>query len=379
MIVGLLIGPVVTGLSLAILVLLVVNLRSMPRLRPGAGRSSSATVSLLVPARDEAETIGACLESLVAQDCGRVEIVVLDDQSTDDTAAIVRSFADRGVRLVQGAPVPDGWTGKNWACDQLARASGGDVLCFVDADTVFDPSAVGAALELLESSRSDLVTLLLAAQHRTVAQATLLPIVNHALMALFPVWMMHRDRPSRVALGIGPFMMVTRSAYDAVGGHAAAPGDIVDDVRLARAIKRSGRRVRLANGTALARTRWYSGFRDICRGFAKNAFGAIDSNYLLAAATVLLLVPLLCLPFVRVALGLVAGEVPTDALAQVALILTSRTATSVAGRDPLWTVPLHPLALVVWGGTLAWSVLLTMTDRTVEWRGRDVSVLARDR
>lgn len=374
-------GPVVTAMSLAIVVMLVVNLMSIPRLRADrrAGHLPTVTVSVLVPARNEGATIERCLAALLAQDYGPVEIVVLDDRSDDDTAARVAGFADRGVRLVRGEPLPDGWTGKNWACAQLADAAQGDVLCFVDADTELDPPTVRAALAELEATAAGLVTLLLATERRTLAQGLLLPMVNHALMALFPVWLMHRPQAQRVALALGPFMMVTREAYDAAGGHAASRGHVVDDVTLARSIKRAGWPVRLANGTDFARTPWYARTGDICRGFSKNAFGALDYNAAAAAATVLVLVPLLCLPFVRVVLGVQAGDVPSDAMLQVLLLMGARTVTSVHGRDPLWSVPLHPIAVAVWGATLARSVVLAWTDRTVEWRGREVPVRNRER
>ncbi len=377
LLVAFVVGPVVTALSVGVMVSLVVNLISIRRLRPGAP-SSGAKVSVLVPARDEAATIRQCLESLVAQDHREIELIVLDDRSDDDTAAIARSFSQRGVRVIDGEPLPGGWTGKNWACEQLARAASGEVLCFIDADTTLEPQAVRAAAGLLESEGAGLVTLLLRAERRTFAQATLLPIVNYALLSLFPVWLMHQRRAPRVALGLGPFMIVSRSAYEEVGGHAAAPGEIVDDVRLSRAIKGAGYPVRLANGTALVRTRWYTSVREIWRGFSKNAFGALDSNVPLALAAALILVPLLCAPFLRIPLGLIAGSVPVEAVVQASLILGARAITSIVGRDTLWAVLLHPFALVVWGATLLRSMTLTMTGSTVQWRGREVTVRSRD-
>ncbi len=383
---SLLFGPATTVLCLTMVAIVVWNLRTMPFLRAAAGAAPSGSVSpvaegplvsVLVPARDEASTIGACLAALVAQQHRAIEVIVLDDRSTDGTAEVVRAVAaaDPRVRLVAGAELPVGWTGKNWACHQLAVAARGEVLCFVDADTVLAPATIGAALDVLRDDDADLVTLLLAADDTTTTQAVLLPMVNHVLLALFPVALMHRSDTSKVALALGPFIMVSRTAYDAVGGHAAAPDEVVDDVRLCRAVKATGRRVRLANGTAVARTRWYASVGEMWRGFSKNAFGALDANLALAAATVLLVVPMLSAPFVRLAAGLLgSGTVPTEVWVQVALIVLVRVATSVAGGDPLWSVPLHPLAVVFWGGALIWSVVLTTTGRSVEWRGRTVAV-----
>jgi chlorobactene glucosyltransferase len=373
-----LLGPVTTVVCLAILLSLVLNLRTVRRLDSVTTEPDPLrTVSLLVPARNEVVAIADCLVGLLAQTHPAVEIVVLDDRSHDGTADVVRSFADPRVRLVEGEELPDGWTGKNWACHQLSRVAHGEVLCFVDADTVLAPDAVRAALGLMQEEEADLVTSLVAAEYRNASEATLLPMVNHALLALFPVWLMHRRSFPRVALGLGPFIMVTRAAYADAGGHAAAPGHVVDDVTLCRSVKRAGGTVRLANGASMLRTRWYTNVGDIWRGFSKNAFGALDSNVLIAAATVFVLVPLLCVPFVRVGTGVLDGSLEATPLVQVLLLLAARTITSVVGRDPLWTVPLHPFTVLFWGATLAWSVVLTTTDRTVEWRGRPVAVRSR--
>jgi chlorobactene glucosyltransferase len=383
-------GPATTALCVAMVVIVVWNLRTMTFLRAATGPAgppdpadpagppgpAGPLVSVLVPARNEAATIATCIEALLAQQHPALEVVVLDDRSDDGTADVVRAVAagDPRVRVVDGAELPDGWTGKNWACHQLSQQARGEVLCFVDADTVLDPAAIGGALGVLRDDGADLVTLLLAADDTTTAQAVLLPMVNHVLLALFPVALMHRPGPATLALALGPFIMVTRDAYDACGGHAAAPDDVVDDVRLCRAVKATGRSVRLVNGTAVARTRWYASVGETWRGFSKNAFGALDTNLPLAAATVLLVMPMLCAPFLRLAAGLAAGDVAGEVWVQVGLIVAVRVVTSLAGRDPMWTGPLHPLAVVFWGAALLWSVVITTTGRSVEWRGRTVAV-----
>lgn len=371
--VQLLLGPVTTVLGVVLVVSVLANLRAMPTLR--AHRVSHRTVTVLVPARDEADGIVECVMALLAQDHEAVEIIVLDDESTDSTADLVRAIDDPRVRVVAGAPLPDGWTGKNWACHQLSQIASGEVLCFVDADTVLAPTAVRAALEVIEGG--DLVTALPAAEYRTAAQTLLLPMVNHALIAMFPVWLMHSRRFPRVVLGLGPFIMVTREAYVAAGGHAASAGKIADDVELCRAVKATGGTVRLANGVDVVRTRWYRTVHEIWRGFAKNAFGALDGNLAIAATTVLILVPLMSAPFIRLTHGLLVGSVSTEELLQVLLFLTARAMTSAAGRDPLVAVPLHVVTVLFWGATLAWSVMLTLGDRTVDWRDRAVAVRSR--
>jgi len=369
-------GPIVTLLCLGMLLMLIANLRSVSRLGADlpAHIDSTRMISVLVPARNEGDAIGACVRALLAQDYRHIEVLVLDDESTDDTAAIVRSFDDPRLRLLSGEPLPEGWTGKNWACHQLAQKAHGDVLCFVDADTLLAPATISSALALLDNEHADLVSLLVAAEYNSTTEAVLLPMVNHALLALFPIWLMHNPRFPRVALGLGPFMMVQRDTYEASGGHAAAPGHVVDDVELCRAVKAAGGSVRLANGTAMVSTRWYGNVREIWRGFSKNAFGALDSNLLVAAATVFVIVPLLCAPFVRVVDGVLSGSLSGEPVLQVLLLMTARAITSYAGRDPMWSAPTYPITVLFWGATLAWSVVLTAANRTVEWRGRLVAV-----
>ena len=349
------------------------NLRVVVRPRP-VKVEPTPRVSILVPARNEEGHIGDCLRSLLDQTHPDVEILVLDDRSTDRTAAIVRAVGGDRVRLLAGDELPEGWTGKNWACHQLARAATGEVLCFVDADTRLAPDAVAAVASTLVTHDVGLVAVMLRSDTDGVAEAVLLPMVNHAVLGLFPTSLIHRSTHPDIAIGFGPFLTVSRDAYDAAGGHAAHPSHVVDDMRLARSVKAAGREIRLVNGTDLVATRWYHGLREIWQGFSKNAYGGIAYRSGLALLAVTVLMPILVLPFVRLTVGLFTGSVPGEVLLQVALLLVGRLITSIVGRDPLWTVPLHPVTVVFWAATLAWSVTLGLTGRTVAWKGRRVAV-----
>ncbi len=335
-------------------------------------------VSVLVPARNEEKTIGRCLRSLLAQDYPRLEIIVLDDGSTDATATIAREAGGSRVRLLHGAPLPSGWTGKNWACHQLSQAASGDLLCFIDSDTYLAPGALSAAMGLREEEAAGLVSLVPRAQRGSVSGSVLLPMVTHAMFALFPMGLAHRATHPAIAMAFGPFMLLTREAYAAAGGHAARPDSIVDDVELSRAVKAARYPVRLANGTDLVETHWYDSLSEIWRGFSKNAYGGVGYNPWIAAAFLLGLLPVLLFPFLRVGLGIVGGDIPTAALWQVALLLSNRMLTSHLGRDPLWSTVLHPVMVAFWGLTLTWSATLSTTHRSVIWRDRDVPTRPND-
>lgn len=370
---GFVFGRLLTLVLVAHVGLILWNLRVVVRPRART-LSPEPLVSVLIPARDEEERIGACLRSLLAQTHRHIEIIVLDDHSSDRTASIVRAVGAERVTLIEGAPVPDGWTGKNWACTQLATRAQGDVLCFVDADTQLAPAAVGAMVGVLQEHDAGLVASLLRSETGGVAEAMLLPMVNHAVLGLFPTSLIHRSPHPDVSLAFGPFITVSRAAYERSGGHAAHPGHVVDDMQLARSVKAAGHELRLVNGTDLVSTRWYHGLGEIWRGFSKNAYGGIAYRPGLAALAVTVLMPILVLPFVRLAVGLASGSVPGEVWWQVALLLFGRLITSVVGRDPLWTVPFHPLTVMFWAATLTWSVALGVTGRAVTWKGRSVSV-----
>lgn len=369
---------VVPGLLIAQLALILWNRRVVRRPEPTSWGPSAPLVSVLVPARSEEDNIGACLAGLLAQDYPNLEIIVLDDESDDDTAGIVLAMADHRVQLILGEPPLDGWTGKNWACHQLSKAATGDLLCFVDADTVLEPEAISAAAGALAAEGAGLVSLLPRSDTASLVGQALLPMVTHATFALFPVAAIHSARHPALAAAFGPFMLLTRDAYRASGGHAAHPGGIVDDVQLSRSVKEAGLPVRLFDGTDLVRTTWYHDVGDIWTGFAKNAYPALDYNPWVASAVMFVLAPLLLSPFLRVLFGALNGEVSVLALWSLLLLVVNRALTTVYGRDPLWSTPLHPFTLAFWAATLAWSVVLATTEREVLWKGRLLSTSAEE-
>jgi len=370
---------VVPWLLLAQLALILWNWRVLRRPPARLWDRSAPLVSVLVPARNEEETIGRCLAGLLAQDYPNLEIIVLDDCSADATAGIVQAVADPRVRLISGEPLPEGWTGKNWACHQLSEVASGGLLCFVDADTVLEPETISAAASGLAEEGAGLVSLLPRAGQCSRAGQTVLPMVTHATLALFPIAAIHSTKHPVLAAAFGPFILVTRDAYTAAGGHAAHPTDVVDDVRLSRSVKATGRPVRLYTGTDLVETGWYREVGDMWTGFTKNAYGALDHNPWVASVVLFVLAPLLLSPFLRVVFGVLEGNIPALAVWQLLLLMANRALTAVFGRDPLWSTPLHPFTLAFWTATLAWSVVLATTGREMVWKGRALSTGKGDR
>ncbi len=270
------------GLVTAIVAALFLNtLNNLRLLRRPAQRpppASGPLVSVLVPARDEARSIGPCVEALARQDYPWLEVLVLDDQSEDQTAAIVEDLARRfaRVRLLRGLPLPPEWHGKAYACAQLAQAARGEWLLFVDADTILAPACVSTTLAVAIERRADLLTMMPRVLAESFGEALLLPAFSLTFGTLLPMGIVTSRRFPQVAAALGPYLLFRREIYRRVGGHEAVRTDIVEDMKLAQLVKRHGGRLVWLDGTDLARVRFYHGFGEAWRGIAKSTFTALD-------------------------------------------------------------------------------------------------------
>lgn len=233
---------------------------------------------MVVPARDEARNIERCLRSLLASTYPRLEILVVDDCSTDGTRAIVERLAtsDGRVRLVPGQPLPGGWFGKPWACWQGYRAARGGLLLFTDADTTHGPALHGHAVGHLLAERAHLVTVL----PRELALTFWERLVQPHFFVLLGIRYgsaerLNRNTDPRHAIANGQFILVTRESYEALGGHQAVKDQVVEDLALAQAYTAAGLAVRFAGAEQVMATRMYASLREIVDGWTKNAFNGM--------------------------------------------------------------------------------------------------------
>jgi glycosyltransferase involved in cell wall biosynthesis len=224
-------------------------------------------VSIIVPARDAEASLRACLESLVSQQGVRLEILVVDDGSTDRTREIVESFP--AVRLMDAPPLPAGWTGKNNAVFTGAKQARGEWLLFTDADTVHLPGSLARALEEAKQQRADLVSYSPEQEVDGFWEKAVMPVIFAQLASTYRPSEVS-DPASPVAAANGQYILITREAYDAVGGHGAVATSLLEDVELARALKRSGRRILFRYGGDVVHTRMYRSFAQLREGWTKN-------------------------------------------------------------------------------------------------------------
>ena len=286
--------PLLASAALAtLLVITVINMRDFPRLqrRPDVDPERDLPlISVLIPARNEARVIGETLRLLSHQSYPRLEILVLDDNSEDDTAQIVHEAAvrDATVRLLHGCPLPAGWLGKNWACEQLARSAAGEILIFTDADVRWQQGAVCSVATLLQQQDADLLTVWPTQITESWGERLTVPLITMTLLAFLPVRLAHNFYHPLAAAANGQCMAFRRTAYAAIGGHGAVRSEIVEDICLAQRIKANGLRLRMADGAGVVTCRMYGSSSAAVDGIAKSILaGHGNRSALLILSTVL--------------------------------------------------------------------------------------------
>ncbi|MFC0529604.1 glycosyltransferase [Phytohabitans kaempferiae] len=340
----------------------VVNARLLRR--PTATSTVEERVAVLLPLRDEAGRVAPCLRALRAlEGVPRLEVIVLDDGSTDGTADLVRAH---GLRLVAGTPPPPGWLGKPHACHQLAAlAPHATALVFVDADVVLAPHAVAAAVTELRAAGVDLLSPYPRIVAGTAGQRLVQPLLQWSWLTFLPLPAMERSpRPSLAAAG-GQFLVVDRAGYDRAGGHAGVRDQVLEDVALARAVKRSGGRIALADGSGLATCRMYASWGELVAGYTKSLWAAFGSPAG-AVAVVALLLLLYTAPLLLVTVAPAAG------LCAYLMGVSGRVVAARATGGRAWPdAAAHPVSVVVFAWLVARSYRERRRGRLV-WRGRRV-------
>jgi chlorobactene glucosyltransferase len=242
-------------------------------------------LSVLVPARNEELRLRPCISTLSDSDFPILEILILDDHSTDGTAALVqqRAKGDPRIRLISGQPLPEGWVGKPWACHQLAQQAKGDYLLFVDADTRFSDITLSQAVHLAHEQQSDLLSLWPYLESLSWSERLVIPFVHLFILFYLPHWAKGSLRCFGAANG--QFVLFRRTAYEKIKGHESVRNHMVEDIAIARNMRAAGFKVLNLDGTnpghsiALVRCRMYTRFSEVWEGFTKNLYPSFDGNF----------------------------------------------------------------------------------------------------
>lgn len=342
-------------------------------------REHAPRVTVIVPARDEESNIGPCLHSLIMQDypAEQLEMLVVDDESADATFAVASAVAktDARVRVLRGPPLPPHWLGKSHVCSIGAAAASADAqwLCFLDADVRAKPALIASAVAAAAAAEIDLLSLAPHQELKTFAERLILPC-GLCLLAFFQDLRRVQARHGNDATATGQFMLVRRSRYEAVGGHAAVRAAICEDVALARRIKQAGGHVVLLDGTRVVSTRMYTGWGTLWPGFAKNLvdmLGGSSSTLRVAAIAVVLawaawLVPLMAADSCSRGTGCIALA---PALAGSGAAFGLHVAGALYFDVPFWYGLLFPLGYTA-GALMAIDSVWRRWRGMVTWKGR---------
>ena len=369
-------GGIVIFLAILLLISFI-NLLTLKRLGQFPDPSHCPRVSLLVPARNEARSIEGCARSLLAQGYPDFEVIILDDESTDGTGEILTRIAaeDDRLHVIHGQPLPTGWLGKNWACQQLSQAATGDYLLFTDADTYHDPLMLRDSIAAALATNADLLSGMPHQIVKTWSEQLLVPILAWSFMAFIPLALAQRVRPAFLSVAIGQYLLFRRSAYEKINGHAAVRDKVVEDFELARNIKKAGLQWRFVDATARIHCRMYHNFREVFNGLSKNLFIVFGNIFFFALAWSALVISflepqlILLLALFGVALPVKLVLLSVLAIGQAILLWGL---TDLRFDFPIKQAALYPLTIVLSVVIGLRSMFAHLFKRDVTWKGRSV-------
>lgn len=341
--------------------------------RPSAGPTDDF-VSVLVPARDEAARIAQCVRAVLASEgVAHLQLLVLDDASSDGTAqaAMHAAAGDPRIRVLTGeGDPPPGWLGKAWACARLAEAADGDVLVFLDADVVLAPTGLAATVRQLRDTGLDLVC----PYPRQLADGLLprvvQPLLQWSWLTTLPLGVAERSGRGSLAAANGQLLACPAATYRAIGGHGVVRGEVLDDIELLRAFKSNGFRGTVTDGTDVATCRMYDSGAALIEGYTKSLWAAFGSPAG-AVAVVAVLGLAFVAPPVIAALGPTARARWIGVAGYLAAVAGRTLVGRRTGQRVLPDVLAHPVSVTVFAALVAGSWRAKRAG-TLRWRGRRI-------
>ncbi|GAB4497701.1 MAG: glycosyltransferase family 2 protein [Anaerolineales bacterium] len=350
---------------------------------PAPPPASAPMVSVCIPARNEENNIRRCVEAVLRQDYPNLEVIVLDDRSTDATLTLLNEIASRDSRLIpiSGSDLPEGWAGKPHALYQASAAARGQWLCFVDADTFLAPNALSAVYAKAIETNADLFTIMTKQILGSFWEMVVMPLVMTALSVGFSPRKVN-DPSRRDAIANGQFIFIKRDIYDLIGGHEKVKDQIVEDKALSELVKWNGHRLVVADGMQVVSTRMYTSLASMWEGWTKNIYlglrdhpsllllGAFGATLALLAALFLPMWPLLGLAWHLNGGGWMAIVVIIEAFMVWGYLVYIRSRVAHEMGIPRWYALTTPLGAGVFAAMMLTSAWKVVSGQGVTWRGR---------
>ncbi len=326
-------------------------------------------ISILIPFRNEEDNVKGCLDSIFNQQIQNFEVICLNDHSTDRTAELLHEMKGRykDLIVIEGESLPEGWTGKNWACYQLANHSKGEYLVFIDADVRLGEGAISTAISQMKLLNTSMLSIFPTQIMKSIGEFLVVPSMNWLLLTFLPLRFVYKFSHSSFVAANGQFIVFERSAYFQLNGHHAVKNEVVEDMELARKMKKNNFRIITLLGAKLITARMYKTFEDAFNGFSKNFYPGFKTSYLKFS----LLLSIIFLVFVISFLLVIHYS---KFLIIIGLIILQKSLISIMShQNVLLNVMLSPLQLIMVIVTGIRSMILTKKGSLI-WKGRKLNI-----
>ncbi len=334
-------------------------------------------VSILVPARNEENNIARCVLSLLGQSYDSFEVIVLNDQSEDNTAAILTDIVKQypHLKVIEGKDLPRGWLGKPWACHQLAASATGDWLLFTDADTIHKPDMLKSVMGHALKDKPGLVTAFTKQEMHTLGEKLIVSYPFWSIFSLFPMILAIRFGLSIFCAANGQFMLFSKTSYHEIGGHESVKNQIADDFSLAKLILKKHKKLQIYNMVDFVSCRMYRSFSEALQGFAKNYFAIFDYRIIQSLFVWVWMFILCWLPLFIVIVGSLYSFVPFSMMIICTATILLQTLlwvnASVQFRMPAIVLVLYPAIIAISSFIGIYSIFQSLRQKTT-WKGRSI-------
>lgn len=332
--------------------------------------SNKPLVSILIPARNEEKNISQIIDDIIKQTYKNFELIILDDESEDKTAEIISDKiseynSNNKIKLISGKPLPNGWLGKNWACHQLSKEANGEYLLFIDADVRLSSGVVESCLFYKNKYKLEMISSFPTQIINSFGEWLIVPLMNFLLLAFLPLKKVYSSANKSFIAANGQFLFIAKSAYEKIGGHLTFKERVVEDMEIARQVKKSGFNMMTFLGADSVSCRMYDGFGHAFNGFSKNYFPGFNTSPIIFFLFLAFLFTTYFLPFLMIFMN-------SSFVLIVLIILLGRLAISVSSRQTiLVNILLHPVQMLIMITIGVNSVYKTKTKK-LKWKGRSI-------
>ncbi|MDZ7725539.1 MAG: glycosyltransferase [candidate division KSB1 bacterium] len=354
-------------LSFFVLITLI-NVLTAPLVRRGPAPPAKPLVSICIPVRNERDNIGRCLLSLVQQDYPNLEILVLNDHSTDGTLEEIYKIAHPSITVIPGKDLPVGWTGKNWACHQLSKQANGEFFIFTDADNFYESFAVSRTLGWMQRLQLSLFSAFPQQTTQTLGEKLVIPVIDMFVYSFLVLRFTYLLDFTSMAAANGQWLAFSRRGYERIGGHITVKSHIVEDTELARRAKQKGEKILTAAGSGAVYGHMYHSWQEVWLGFSKNVYGLMGYHFAGLILFLVLLFSVYLAPWILVWFQ----DFYLLALSAIGIAILQRGVLALKFKHPFGaSTLLNPLGIVSVMAIAVHSCIRYHTG-SIQWKGRTV-------